>query len=460
MKRILTASLSVIMLLALTACGTANSQWKSDEQKSDTSSGTAWGSDTLATVETTAAIEETVLVDEQGIRITATGLNFTPYSVEVVLTLENNSDTDLSFASGTMGYSCNSVNGYMMAGGYLYCDVPGGKKVSETVSFLSDSLQLCGIREVAEIELGFDISDDRYNHFYTGPRQIQISAFASFDPQQNAYQQTITGKAAQNAYQYELLSYSDDVLYQQNDLSVISAALIRNQDGGDALLLEAWNQADQTTYLVAEDIAINGLTVYSSMWTAETINPGKRALLDMDLSSLLSDAQRTACGIDGIGTVSFTLKQTDAKGVALTEPVNVTVSCPGGSSTYDATGLEVYSDLGIRLIAKDIIVDDTEYSSTMHLLLLAENNSGIDIRISDAYDSLSINGYMIDYSYRNTDVKNGTAAMLDVEFWEDSLEASGITSPDDIQELEMSFELEVERTTVATPSIRLVRTGS
>lgn len=58
----------------------------------------------------TATLEETVLVDESNVKITATGLKYTAYEVKVSLTLENNTDKNLSFRNGTMGYSCNSVN--------------------------------------------------------------------------------------------------------------------------------------------------------------------------------------------------------------------------------------------------------------------------------------------------------------------------------------------------------------
>ena len=54
---------------------------------------------------------------EDNVKITATGLKYTAYEVKVSLTIENNTDKSLSFRSGTMGYSCNSVNGYMVDAG-------------------------------------------------------------------------------------------------------------------------------------------------------------------------------------------------------------------------------------------------------------------------------------------------------------------------------------------------------
>ena len=59
-------------------------------------------------------------VPDSGIKIfTATELSYTDYSAELNLLIENNSDKNLSFISGSMGYSCNAVNGYMVNDGYL-----------------------------------------------------------------------------------------------------------------------------------------------------------------------------------------------------------------------------------------------------------------------------------------------------------------------------------------------------
>lgn len=89
-----------------------------------------------------ATIEETVLVDESDVKITATGLSYTDYSAELSLLIENNTDLDLSFYSGTAGYSCNAVNGYMSDEGYMNVDVSAGKKATEDISFDASSLAI------------------------------------------------------------------------------------------------------------------------------------------------------------------------------------------------------------------------------------------------------------------------------------------------------------------------------
>lgn len=49
---------------------------------------------------------------------------------------------------------------------------------------------------------------------------------------------------------------------------------------------------------------------------------------------------------------------------------------PGVDTGYDATGEEVYRNNGLRIVAKTILEDSSEYSSDMYVLMLAENTSG------------------------------------------------------------------------------------
>ena len=61
-------------------------------------------------------IEETVLFEDDNIRIIAESLDFKYNSPYLHLKFENNGDKALSFVSGSIGYSGNSVNGYMVDG--------------------------------------------------------------------------------------------------------------------------------------------------------------------------------------------------------------------------------------------------------------------------------------------------------------------------------------------------------
>lgn len=197
MRKSISILLTVLLVLSLAACGATNEGATVDDSSSTASTESqtpdknnnsdaddddeSQGNYELREFKKGATIEETVLVDENGVKITATELTYGNYSAEVALLIENNSDKDLSFIANSIGYSCNSVNGYMVPEGYLNCDVAAGKKASDTISIGYDTLMLYGIFEIADIEIGFDISDDDYNHTYTGPITLRTSAADGYD---------------------------------------------------------------------------------------------------------------------------------------------------------------------------------------------------------------------------------------------------------------------------------------
>lgn len=402
-----------------------------------------------------ATLEETVMVDEGGVKITATGLTYTDYSVDLDLTIENNSGKTLSFVSGSLGYSCNSINGYMVNGGYLNCDVSDGKKANDSISFNYDTLMLYGIDEIADMEIGFSMTDEEYNTIYSGPRQLKTSAYDTHDYSTDHYQETITSRAAMSTYGYEMTCFSNDVLYDENGVKLLSSGIMKNGDGETALLLELENTTDSMVYLSASDIRINGLVVNSSIWSSDAVNPGKRCIVEVLLSSVFDPAYWSVYGITDIGSVSLSLGQRNEDGLEIAAEIPVEIVIPGVSAEFDTTGTEAYNDSGLRIITKGVLENSSDYSNDLYVLLLAENNSGKTLTIDDVYDSLSVNGYMTEYSYYSQELKDGGAAALVIQLRESSLEENQISSPSDVQEIEIGFEIKEGYTAIDEPTITL-----
>ena len=237
--KFLSILLAMVLLASLAACssadvpgsGAGSQPASAGDAASSTSDGNAaeQSEATLEPFNRNAALDETVLVDEGGIKITATGLTYTDYSVELALTIENNSGKDLSFVSGSLGYSCNSINGYMIDDGYLNCDVSNGKKANEVIEFGYDALMPYGINEIADLEIGFTITDDDYNSTYTGPRALRTSAADAHDYGTDHYQQTIASSAAMNTYGYEVVYFGQDAVYEQNGVKLLSSGVLRDK---------------------------------------------------------------------------------------------------------------------------------------------------------------------------------------------------------------------------------------
>lgn len=464
MKKLLSLLLVFCLIVPLAACGSSAGNGSSDGSSpqstsssasvsSDTKTDSSDDGDTLGTFNQSAALAETVMFDEDGVKITATGLNYTSYSVDLELTIENNSDRDLSFVTGSIGYSCNSVNGYMISDGYLNCDVSAGKKANDSISFSYDALMLYGINEIADMEIGFDVSDDDGNDTYTGPCQVTTSAFDAHDYSKDCYQETIASRAAMNTYNYEITHFSQDTLYDVNGVKLLSSGIMQNSSGEITLLLELENTTSDIVYVSTSDIALNGLIVSSSTWSSDAINPGKRGILDVELSSVLDSEYWSIYGIKEVGSVALSLRQRDIDGNDIADKTAVEIVVPDAKAEFDATGTEVYNNDGLRIEEKAVLEDSSDYSSDIHVLLLAENNSGKALKISDVYNSLSVNGFMTSYYYYSQELADGECAALEITLLSSSLKSNQITSASDIEEIEFSLEIKEGRTTIDTPVI-------
>ena len=124
-----------------------------------------------------------------------------------------------------------------------------------------------------------------------------------------------------------------------------------------------------------------------------------------------------------------------------------------GNSAFDASGKEVYNSNGLRIVAKS--VQEQKDSVDLFVLMLAENNSGKTLTLDDAYDSLSVNGFMTDYYCDSQELKNGESAVLVIQLQESSLEENQITSASDVQEIEVGFEIREGYTTIDEPTLTL-----
>ena len=79
-----------------------------------------------------------------------------------------------------------------------------------------------------------------------------------------------------------------------------------NQAGYPNLMLEVQNNSDERYYLNTEDYHCNGISVYDSTWSSNTINPGKTAVIIIMLDDVLSFADGDAAEITSINEIKFT----------------------------------------------------------------------------------------------------------------------------------------------------------
>lgn len=278
--KILALIFALALVLSLAGCESS-----SGEQTQTPSKNTATTTPTSAASTPTkaasspkdATIEEAVVVDQDGLRITVKGLDTTGgfMGPELKLLIENNSDRALTVQARDV-----SVNGLMITGTSLSCDVAPGKKANDSLVLFSSDLENSGIDTFASIEFKFHVfeSDDWDTLFDTPAIQLETSLA-----------QTYTQR------------YDDSgtTLYEEDGLRIVCPGLREDSVFGPEILLYIENQSDLDITVQIRDLSINGFMVMSSL--SSDVLAGKRAYTEITLFS--SDLEDN--GIEQIQNAEF-----------------------------------------------------------------------------------------------------------------------------------------------------------
>ncbi len=136
--------LAVVMIFSLAACTDG------DADKQPT------GSKENATETQTAKItvEEKVIYDDDGIVVTATGIDVSGlFGPELKVKVENNSSNNVTIQTR----DC-SING-LMVDTIFSCDVVAGKKANDSITFAQSELDISGITTIKDIEFTLLVLD-------------------------------------------------------------------------------------------------------------------------------------------------------------------------------------------------------------------------------------------------------------------------------------------------------------
>ena len=204
-------------------------------------------------------IEEQVLVEQDGIKITA--LEYVRDNIwgdGIKVLIENESEKDV-----TVGCDALIVNDYMIHDLFV-SEIAAGKKSNATIYLSSSELKAAGIDTVGRIEIYFHAYDaDSYEGIFTTDCiEIETSAIDSMDT-------TVNDEGTE--------------LYNEGGVRIVGKTVDENSFWGTAILLYIENESGRNVGISVDDMSINGfmLTPYFST----TVYDGKKAVDDITIMS-------------------------------------------------------------------------------------------------------------------------------------------------------------------------------
>lgn len=210
------------------------------------------GTESPAAANGLPTIEEQVLIDKDGLKITATGLSQDViFGTGLKLLIENDTDKDL-------GIGCDAliVNDYMITE-LFSATVAAGKKSNETMHLLSNELEAAGIDNIGQIEIYFRTFDSSsYQTVESFDKvTVQTSEFANMDT-----------KAMDDGKE----------LYNQDGVRIVGKYVDENSFWGAAILLYLENNTGKNIGIGCDDMSVNGFMM-TPLFSA-TVYDGKMSV--------------------------------------------------------------------------------------------------------------------------------------------------------------------------------------
>jgi predicted small lipoprotein YifL len=249
-KKIFALMMAWLLVFSLSACGDSSTQKPITDDEVAPSS-TTQGSDS-STESVAVTIDETVLLDRDGLLITAKEfVDDTIWGQGVKVSIENNMGEDIAV-------QCNSLvaNNYMISD-LFSCSVVDGKKANDTIYLSSSELEAAGIATISDIVFSFHvINDDSYTTLFdTDEIELKTSAYGTVE-------QPVTDDGKE--------------LYNQDNIRIVGKYVDENSFWGAGILLFIENNYGENIIVQCDDMSINGFMV--TPFFSCTVNNGRMAV--------------------------------------------------------------------------------------------------------------------------------------------------------------------------------------
>lgn len=239
--------------------------------------------ETLSAGSSEVTLDEKEIYNNNGIIVTARGIDSGLMGTNVSLNIQNTTDQDVLITAKDI-----SVNDYVMSQAGLYVEVAAGKAANDNICLYASELEECGIDTIAEIEFFLVVSDNETWEEIDTSQLVTLTTSAGAD-----FVQTVDD--------------TGDVMYDSNGVRVICKGLKDDLVWSGSVVFYMENNTDRALSVYAENVSVNGYMEDVSLWS--DMQPGKRAVQGM---SILDLSDLGIKNIDEIHEIEFSLRIVDA----------------------------------------------------------------------------------------------------------------------------------------------------
>lgn len=204
-------------------------------------------------------IEEAVLFEQKGVRVTAKEVVNDPiWGKGIIVLIENDTKKNI-------GVQCNTivVNNYMVSD-LFSSTVAAGKKDNETIALLSSGLEEAGIDTISEINISFNVFDsDSYDTLFdTDEISLKTSAYGTVD---------------------QPVMDSGKELLKTKGVRIVGKYVTEDSIWGAGVLLLIENTSDSNVLVQCDNMSINGYM--ATPYFSSQVNKGRMALTPITIFS-------------------------------------------------------------------------------------------------------------------------------------------------------------------------------
>lgn len=162
------------------------------------------------------------------------------------------------------------------------------------MNFSYRNLELYGINELADMVLCFSVSDqENYNTLFTSNGKPETSLKDGHDYSLNYYQSAIVNPNIATKNEYTIESFEDSEIFNVSGVRISSVLAVKNSSGDTALFLEFNNDSSDDYSARILKLKLNDSMLYEYNWDSVNIGANSKAILSVDLSYLLKQAEDT-----------------------------------------------------------------------------------------------------------------------------------------------------------------------